>query len=298
LGKLDGKIVLVTGSGRGFGRSMAVAYGQEGAIVVSVARTIAELEQTEELISSKGGEVLTLQVDLSSEVEILKLKKIILGEYSGIDILVNNAALSPWKTIEDTTLEEWDKTVAVNMRAPFLLCKAFMNSMQSRGGGSIINVSSKSAEMGFVGESAYCPSKYGLEGLTQCLALELKPRNIAVNSLNVSAPNGMSLKPTGLTLEELKTVTQEVVDRYADVESMVRVFGDAWVFLALQDGDGVTGQRFITSKLSKELNENGWASVVENYSNKLSCVLYEPYKFPDKVRYQTPNGGWKELIFR
>jgi NAD(P)-dependent dehydrogenase (short-subunit alcohol dehydrogenase family) len=88
LGKLDGKIVLVTGSGRGFGRSMAVAYGQEGAIVVSVARTIAELEQTEELISSKGGEVLTLQVDLSSEVEILKLKKIILGEYSGIDILV------------------------------------------------------------------------------------------------------------------------------------------------------------------------------------------------------------------
>jgi NAD(P)-dependent dehydrogenase (short-subunit alcohol dehydrogenase family) len=195
-------------------------------------------------------------------------------------------------------LEEWDKTIAVNMRAPFLLCKAFMNSMQSRGGGSIINVSSKSAEMGFVGESAYCPSKYGLEGLTQCLALELKPRNIAVNSLNVSAPNGMSLKPTGLTLEELKTVTQEVVDRYADVESMVRVFGDAWVFLALQDGDGVTGQRFITSKLSKELNENGWASVVENYSNKLSCVLYEPYKFPDKVRYQTPNGGWKELIFR
>lgn len=298
MGKLDGKIVLVTGSGRGFGRSMAVAYGQEGAIVVSVARTIAELEQTEELISSKGGDVLTLQVDLSSEIEILKIRKIILAEYRGIDVLVNNAAISPWKTIEDTNLEDWDKTIAVNMRAPFLLCKAFMDSMQSRGGGSIINVSSKSAEMGFVGESAYCPSKYGLEGLTQCLALELKPRNIAVNSLNVSAPNGMSLKPTGLTLEELKMVTQEVVDRYADVESMVRVFGDAWVFLALQDGDGVTGQRFITSKLSKELKENGWDSVVETHRNKLSRVLYEPYKFPDKVRYQTPNGGWEELIFR
>ena len=235
---------------------MAVAYGQEGAIVVSVARTITELEQTEELIRSKGGDVLTLQVDLSSEIEILKIRKIILAEYRGIDILVNNAAISPWKTIEDTNLEDWDKTIAVNVRAPFLLCKAFMDSMQSRGGGSIINVSSKSAEMGFVGESAYCPSKYGLEGLTQCLALELKPRNIAVNSLNVSAPNGMSLKPTGLTLEELKTVTQEVVDRYADVESMVKGFSDAWVFLALQDGDGVTGQRFITSKLSKELESN------------------------------------------
>jgi NAD(P)-dependent dehydrogenase (short-subunit alcohol dehydrogenase family) len=298
LGKLDGKIVLVTGSGRGFGRSMAVAYGQEGAIVVSVARTITELEQTEELIGLQGGDVLTIQVDLSSKIEILKLRKIILAEFQGIDILVNNAAISPWKTIEDTTLEDWDKTIAVNMRAPFLLSKAFMDSMQSRGGGSIINVSSKSAEMGFVGESAYCPSKYGLEGLTQCLALELMPRNIAVNSLNVSAPNGMSLKPTGLRLEELKTLTQEVVDRYADVESMVRVFRDAWVFLALQDGDGVTGQRFITSKLSKELKENGWDSVVETHRNKLSRVLYEPYKFPDKVRYQTPNGRWEELIFR
>ena len=267
---------------------MAVAYGQEGATVVSVARTSVELEQTEKLIRTKGGDVLTLQIDLSSETEILKLKETILAEYRGIDVLVNNAARSSWKTIEEMTLDDWDKTIAVNMRAPFLLTKTFMNLMKSRGGGSIINISSKSAEMGFVGEIAYCPSKYGLEGLTQCLALELKPLNIAVNSLNVSAPEGMSLKPTGLTLEEVKTVPKEVTARYADVESMVRIFSDAWVFLALQDGGGVTGQRFGSSQLSKELNENGWDSVLENYRNKLTHVLYEPYRFPSKVRYQTP----------
>jgi NAD(P)-dependent dehydrogenase (short-subunit alcohol dehydrogenase family) len=289
---------LVTGSGRGFGRSMAIAYGGEGASVISVARTISELEGTEDAIRSKGGEVMTIPANLASAEEILRLRDRVLGAYGRLDVLVNNAATSPWKTVEEMTVEDWDRTMAVNLRSPFLLSKAFLEAMRTQGGGSIINVSSKSAEMGFVAEAAYCPSKYGLEGLTQCLALEMKPHNVAVNSLNVSAPEGRRLKPTELTLVEAEKMPREIRESYADDESMVDAFADAWVFLALQDGGGVTGQRFVTKALAEELERDGWEAVVERRRGKLTAAVYEPYEFPGSVRYQTPDGGWKELKFR
>jgi NAD(P)-dependent dehydrogenase (short-subunit alcohol dehydrogenase family) len=295
--RLKGRVVMVTGSGRGFGRSMAIAYGREGASVISVARTISELEGTEDAIRSQGGEVLTVPTDLASAEEILQLRDRVLGAYGRLDVLVNNAATSPWITVEEMTVEDWDWTVAVNLRAPFLLSKAFLEAMKAQGGGSIINVSSKSAEMGFVAEAAYCASKYGLEGLTQCLALEMKPHNVAVNSLNVSAPEGRRLKPTELTLAEAEKMPGEIRESYADDESMVDAFTDAWVFLALQDGDGVTGQRFVTKALAEELERDGWEAVAERSRGKLTKTVYEPYEFPGSVRYQTSDGGWKELKF-
>jgi len=274
---------------------MAVAYGRAGATVVSVARTRSELEGTENIIRSAGGEVLTVPTDLSVTDEILRLRDTVLEHHGGVDILVNNAATSPWKTLGEMTVDEWDRTIAVNLRAPFVLAKAFMDPMARRGGGSVINVTSRSAEMGFVAEAGYCPSKYGLEGLTQCLALELQPFNIAVNSLNVSAPKGMRLKPTELTLEEAAGMPEAVRARYADVDSMVEAFAEAWSFLAFQDGDGVTGGRFSSRLLAEELAEDGWDEVTERHRRFLTKAVYEPYPFPPSVRYQTPEGGWEEL---
>jgi NAD(P)-dependent dehydrogenase (short-subunit alcohol dehydrogenase family) len=276
---------------------MAVAYAQEGARVVSVARNASELEETEKIIEARGGEVLTLSANLSSIVEINRLKEYVIETQGGLDVLVNNAATSPWKTVDKMTVEEWDYTIAVNLRAPFLLVKGFMISMTKRGGGSIINITSRSAEMGFVAETAYCPSKYGLEGLTQCLALELGPLNIAVNSLNVSVPEGMRLKPTSLTLEEAKMMPCEQKGFYADVNSMVRAFSEAWVFLAIQNGSGITGQRLSTKGLAEKLSRLGWETVCEHHRSRLTRAVYESYDFPKKVRYQTPGGGWRELNF-
>lgn len=297
MGRLDGKVVLVTGSGRGFGRAMAVAYGWEGANVVSVARTVSELDGTARLIKSRGGHVLTVPTDLSNADEIYLLRDKVVSAFGHPDVLVNNAATSPWKTLEESTLEEWDRCIAVNLRAPFLLTKSFLPDMKARGGGSIINVSSRSAEIGFVAEIGYCPSKFGLEGLTQCLALELRPYNIAVNSLNVSAPPGKSLKPTELTLDEAEKMPREIRERYADDVSMVEAFTDAWVFLALQRGDGVTGQRLRTGELQDYLRRNGWEAALANWCGKLTKAVYVPYEFPKSVRYQTPDGGWRELRF-
>jgi len=276
---------------------MAVAYGLAGAAVVSVARTLSELEGTEEMIRSTEGGVMTVPTDLSVTDEILGLRDRVLEHHGGLDILVNNAATSPWKTLGEMTVDEWDRTLALNLRAPFVLAKAFTDPMARRGGGSVINVTSRSAEMGFVAEAGYCPSKYGLEGLTQCLALELRPLNIAVNSLNVSAPEGMRLKPTELTLEEAAGMPEEVRARYADVDSMVEAFAEAWSFLALQDGDGVTGGRFSSRLLAEELAEDGWDEVTERHRGVLTKAVYEPYPFPPSVRYQTPEGGWEELRF-
>ncbi|MBA7597653.1 (S)-1-Phenylethanol dehydrogenase [subsurface metagenome] len=297
LRRLEGKVALVTGSGRGFGRPVAVAYALEGARVVSVARTSSELSITEEMIRSKGGEVMTIQTDLADPDEILKLKSRVLDAYGRMDVIFNNAATSPWKTIDETTVDDWDRTLAVNLRAPFLLTKAFLEAMRGQGGGSVINVTSGAAVKGFVAEVAYCPSKYGLEGLTQCLALELKPHNIAVNTLGVAAPPGKGLKPTELTQQEADCLPAEVRARYADDKSMVEAFRDAWTFMALQDGGGVTGQRVSTSRLAEELERDGWDTVRERMRGRLTRAVYEPYDFPRSVRYQTREGGWRELSF-
>ena len=296
--KLDGKVILVTGSGRGFGRAMAYTYALAGAKVVSVSRTVSELESLEKKIIEKGGEVLTVPTDLTDEKAILSLKDKVMGEYGHLDVLVNNAATSPWKTFEDMTIRDWDLTLSVNLRAQFILSKVFFDSMRSQGQGSIINITSKSSEIGFIAEVGYCPSKFGIEGLTQCLALELQPYNIAVNSLGVGAPPGLRLKPTELTLEEADKMPDEVKAKYADDDSMTEAFTEAWTFLALQNAKGVTGQRFGTRQLAEYLRLNGGEAAVAMWGRKLTKAVYVPYDFPKTARYQTPEGGFKEIHFK
>jgi len=297
MGRLKGNVVLVTGSGRGFGRTMAIACAKEGADVVSVARSVDELASAEEAMKAEGGNVLTVPADISTDDGISRIVENTLDVYGGLDVLVNNAATSPWLTFEETTLRYWDRVMAVNLRAPFALTKAFLPSMKERGGGSVINISSRSAEVGFVAESAYCPSKYGLEGLTQCLALELKPHNVAVNSLNVSAPEGLRLKPTEMTLRQAQDMPEETRRLYANDASMVESFRDAWTFLALQRGDGVTGQRLSTRALAETLRSGGEQAAYEKWRGKLMQAVYTPIDWPKKMRYQTPDGGWKELVY-
>jgi len=297
MGRLKDKVVLVTGSGRGFGRAMAMAYAREDANVVIVARSVDELASAEAAMRAEGGEVLTVPADISADEGISRVVECTLDEYGGLDVLVNNAATSPWLTFEETTIGHWDRVIAVNLRAPFALTKAFLPSMKERGGGSVINISSRSAEVGFVAESAYCPSKYGLEGLTQCLALELRPHNVAVNSLNVSAPEGLKLKPTEMTLQQAQGMPEEARRLYANDISMAECFGDAWTFLALQRGDGVTGQRLNTRALAETLRSGGEQAAYEKWRGKLMHAVYTPIDWPKKVRYQTPDGGWKELVY-
>ncbi len=295
---ISGKSVLITGSGRGFGRSMAIAYASAGAKVVSVARSMDELLQTEKAIHGIGGDVLTISADISGDEGIQQVRDRVIDEYGGLDVLVNNAATNSWLTVDNMTLESWDNIISVNLRAPFALSMAFLPSMKAKGRGNIINITSRSAERTNIAQLAYCPSKFGLEGLTQCLALELKEYKIAVNSLNVSAPSGQRLKPTGLTLENAENVPESVKNLYADDESMVSMFKDAWVFLALQDGNGITGQRLHSKTLADTLREGGEEEAYRLYKGKRILAVYSHVDWPDELVYQTPEGGFKTKIFK
>jgi NAD(P)-dependent dehydrogenase (short-subunit alcohol dehydrogenase family) len=287
MNRLEGKVTLITGAGRGFGKYLSLAYAAEGANVIAAARTVSEMTRLKESIEAKGGSCVIFPTDLLKLDDMTRLRDFIEKQFERLDTLVNCAADNLWKVYEETTLEEWDKSISINLRAPFVLSKLFLPIMKNQGEGSIINISSGSATKGFIGETAYCPSKYGIEGLTQCLAMELYNYNIAVNSLSPSAPKGKKLKPSKLTSSEESKLPDEIRAQYADDNSIVEAFSEAWSFLALQDAHGVTGQRFSTKQLANYLKENGWAAAVANWRNKLTKAVYVSFDLPEKVYYDT-----------
>jgi NAD(P)-dependent dehydrogenase (short-subunit alcohol dehydrogenase family) len=289
--KIDNKIIMVTGSGRGFGRAMAYSFSVRGATTILVALEKKELEQTSKKIKSIGGNSHSICTDLSKTENIYNLKKEIDSNFGRIDAVVNNAALCPWHGIEETSSNEWDEIFAVNVRAPYLLAKLLKNDMRLNGGGSIINITSRSSEIGFLGEVAFSPSKWALEGLTQCLALELHSYNIAVNTLLVASPEGKQLKPTGLTQEEADLLPPEKKKLFPTEEEMSDQFGDAWAFLALQNAQKITGQRISTREISEYLRDKGDQAALKRWSHRLTEAVYRPYDFPKSVKYQTPGGG-------
>ena len=287
MNRLEGKVILVTGAGRGFGKYMSLAYAEEGATVIAASRTVSELTTLRDTIEAKGGTCVIFPIDLLILDDMAKLRDFVLKQFGRLDALVNCAADNLWKVFEDTTIEEWDKSISINLRAPFILSKLFLPMMKNQGRGSIINISSGSATKGFIAEVAYCPSKYGLEGLTQCLAMEFFQYNIAVNSLSPSAPEGKKLKPSRLTMSDESKLPDEIIAKYADDDSIVEAFSEAWSFLAIQDAHGVTGQRFGTKQLADYLKTNGWEAAVAKWRNKLTKAVYVSYDLPEKVYYDT-----------
>jgi len=287
MNRLNDKVILVTGAGRGFGKYLSLAYAHEGATVIAASRTISQLERLKESIEEKNGICVLCPTDLLKMEDMVNLRDFVENEYGRLDTLVNCAADNLWKEFEDTTIEEWDKSVSINLRAPFVLSKLFLPMMKRQGRGSIINISSGSATRGFIAEVGYCPSKYGIEGLTQVLAMEFHKYNIAVNSLSPSAPLGKKLKPSKLTPSDERKLPAEVRAVYADDDSMVEAFSEAWSLLALQDAQGITGQRFVTRQLADILREAGWEKTIENWKGKLTKAVYVPYDLPEKIYYDT-----------
>jgi NAD(P)-dependent dehydrogenase (short-subunit alcohol dehydrogenase family) len=252
---LKDKITLVTGAGRGLGQAVAVAYARQGAQVIGVARTQSELDQTAQLIRAEGGRILTMSLDISHEEAVYQMAERTLQEFGRLDVLVNNAGRLPLKAFAQMTVADWDRTLAVNLRGPFLACKFFLESMRANGQGSIINVSSNAGVKGFVLETDYCASKFGLEGFSQALALELLPYNIAVNILNLAKLDSpLRIKPTSITQTQYDSLSDEERSQWQDPILLT----EAFIFLALQDGHRVTGERIYAYELSEQIRREGW----------------------------------------
>src|SRR5215204_4974395 len=178
LGPLEGKAALVTGASSGLGRATAITLAHSGADVALVARSAEELQSAKEEVSKRDPRALSLPTDLAKEEETSATVERTVEEFGRIDVLVNAAGTDAPGSVEELSVEGWDRTLDVNLRAPFLLSKAAFPHMREAGGGTIVNVSSVAGKKGWANASAYCASKFGLTGFTEALADEGKEQGI------------------------------------------------------------------------------------------------------------------------
>ena len=183
---LNNRIALVTGAGRGIGRAIALAYAAEGAKLALAARTIGELDEVVGAIRSSGGTALAFPADLADRSVPQKLVGDVENSLGQIEVLVNNAGVgssaSPRPLVEfDDNF--WDLSLAVNLTAPYLLCKAVLPGMLARKWGRIITIASINGKVGSLHGAAYAASKHGVLGLTRTLAMEVAASGITVNAI-------------------------------------------------------------------------------------------------------------------
>lgn len=202
--RLAGKRAVITGGSRGIGRAVAKRFAEEGARVVLLARTTAELEETADAIRSHGGEALAIPCDLAEPSSVDRAAGACVQALGTVDVLVNNAGVYEGlgKAVR-VSLDEYDRTMAVNVRGPWLLVKHLAPHLAKDG--SIINVTSGLGQGPAAGYFPYSLSKWALEGLSAELAAELTQR------VNVVDPGLVSTKMSGFAGKEPKQVTEVFV---------------------------------------------------------------------------------------
>ena len=227
---LQGKVAMITGASQGLGRALALACAKEGAQLVINSRSEESIRPVAEEAESLGAEVLALAADVSRSADVEELVGAAAERFGHVDVLVNNAGLlGPRVEIVEYPEDEWRRVLDANLTGPFLVSKAVIPHMPE--GGSIVNVVSGVSVEGRAEWGAYSVSKFGVEGLTQILAAELKERSIRVNAVD---PGGMR---TGMRAAA-----------YPDEDPMTRITPeentDVFLYLASDDSRGVTGRRF------------------------------------------------------
>ena len=182
--RLDGKVAIITGAGRGIGRAIALALARDGADVVVNDVDLQSAEATADKVRAMGRRALPIKADVSVEEEVIKMVKTALKAFGKIDILVNNAGIFSSIPVGDITGENWDKTMKVNLKSVFLCSQAVMEFMKRKRSGKIVNVASLAGKVGgIVAGADYAASKAGVICLTKSLAKQLAPYGINVNAV-------------------------------------------------------------------------------------------------------------------
>lgn len=172
MGKLEGKVALVTGASRGIGKAIAIGLSREGANLVLAARDVNGLNDTRDTIVAGGTAAEVVPTDVTSEEQIERLFTRTMERFRRLDVLVNNAGIFENGPIDQLPTETWDRVIAINLRAPFLCTRAAFRIMKQQGGGRIINIGSISAQRVRIHNAPYSCAKFALVGLTQTTALE------------------------------------------------------------------------------------------------------------------------------
>lgn len=185
MGRLDGKVVIITGAGMGMGRSGALLFAKEGAKVAVIDWVAEAGQETVRMIKEAGGEAIFIKADVSKTEDVKNMVKTTVDTYGKLDVIYNNAAIIGEVTFTEKCSEEnWDRIMAINLKGVFLGMKYAIPEMLKAGRGSIINTASQCGDRGTRNLCAYCASKGGVLALTRVTAMELAKKNIRVNALN------------------------------------------------------------------------------------------------------------------
>lgn len=244
--KLAGKVALVTGAGSGIGQAIALLFAQEGAGVAVADYSEAGGTATVERIRQAGGDAQFFRVDVSRSADVQQAVQAVLQRWDRLDILCNNAGIGVAATVVDTTEEDWDRTLAVDLKGVFLGCKYAIPAMIERGGGVIVNTASVAGQVGVLNRAAYCAAKAGVVGLTKSVAVDFVGRNIRANAVcpgTVDSPwiqKILSAQPDPVG-ERQRMVERQPMGRMGEPEEIAR----AALYLACDDSAFVTGTALV-----------------------------------------------------
>jgi len=182
--RLDSKIAIITGAGKGIGRDIALTFAEAGAKLAIISRTESDLQKLAKEVDNLGGEALVIPMDVRDVDQIYQGVDKIINHFSKIDILVNSAGYEKFERVIDVTEKNWYQTIETNLKGTFFMCQAVAKqAMLSQKSGKIINISSQLAFVGNYDRSVYCSSKGGISAMTRAMAIEWADYNINVNEI-------------------------------------------------------------------------------------------------------------------
>jgi len=252
--RFTGKVVLVTGGGRGIGQTIALAFAREGAIVAVNAAHLSTAEQTATQVCQVGGKAIAIEANVADEDQVNAMVDRVVAELGGLDILVNNAGVSqPIMPLVEQSTTDWDRVIDTNLRGTYLCVKAAARWMVQRRAGKIVNLASAAGLVGQAMRTAYAPSKAAVINLTMGLAAELGKYNINVNAV---LP-GYVLTDLVRDLIKQGKVNEEAILRRTPLGRMStrEDVAQATLFLASEDAKNITG---VNLPVDAGWTANGW----------------------------------------
>ncbi|HMO45329.1 MAG TPA: SDR family oxidoreductase [Rubrivivax sp.] len=249
-GRLAGRTALITGASRGIGRAIAQRYAEEGATLFLTATNRALLEETRALAEAQGATVALHCADLGRQDAALAMVDAAIAALGGIDILVNNAGVYKAARLLDTSAEDFDRVMRVNVYGVFHVMQRVLRHMQPRGRGKVINLASTAGKWGSMNQSAYNASKHAVVGLTRCAALEMGAHGINVNAVCPGFVQTGMLEEfrahgdiLGLPFEKVMEAAQARVPLKRFLQP--REIADLALYLGSAESDGMTGQTLL-----------------------------------------------------